>query len=468
MGDGIVRVDPAEGERLAEVFVDRLGKRSLEKFVPASGAASRMFKSLSAYVADADATADSEVRAVLEGIDDFAFADRWKQAAEDTGVAWTGDSDGRDLLAVLLGEQGLDYARFPKALLPFHRYPGGSRTAIEEHLVEAARYARDAAGRCRLSFTVSPEHRGAVSALLDASTENFERRFGVSYGIELSEQNPATDSVAVDRAGEPFREENGALVFRPAGHGALIENVAKSDADVVFIKNIDNVAPESGAEPTFFWKKVLGGYLLELQAESFRFVRRLADESGVDQTLEHAARFVESRLGVAVGEHPRPADRDGLRARLLEALDRPLRVCGMVRNTGEPGGGPFWVRDRDGSVRRQIVETSEIDPRDVGQREVLSSATHFNPVDLVCAVRNADGDEYDLSDYVDPDVVFIVEKSHRDGRPLRSLELPGLWNGAMSRWNTVFVEVPIETFHPVKRLSDLLRPAHRGLGSVPR
>ncbi len=462
MGDGVVRIDAAAGERLVGVFEDRLGGRSLSKFVPASGAASRMFKSLSAYVIDPCAQADREVTTVLQGINRFAFARQWAAAAECAGVAWAGEDAGRDLLAVLLGEQGLGYAALPKALLAFHSYPQGPRTAIEEHLVEAARYARDAADCCRLHFTVSDEHRVAIQERLDASTGDFEHRFGAHYRVDLSEQNPVTDSVAVDDDGEPFRDEQGSLLFRPGGHGALIENVACSGTDVVFIKNIDNVVPEFLAEPTFFWKKVLGGLLLELQAECFELARRLADGSAEGETLDRAEHFLEARMGVSLSRDHRPAERDAFRVRLLEALDRPLRVCGMVRNTGEPGGGPFWVRDGDGSVRRQIVETSEIDPHDSGQQEILSSSTHFNPVDLVCALRDRNGENYDLPRYVDAEAVFIVEKSYRDGRSLRSVELPGLWNGAMAGWNTVFVEVPIETFHPVKQLSDLLRPAHQG------
>jgi hypothetical protein len=474
-GDGIRVFDPAQQARYAAAHEDVARAGRLLKFVPASGAASRMFKTLlwareHPEVASREgaerlaAAGDSEARAllaVLEALPRFAFypelaaalAARGKDAAALAARGAIGE-----ILEVLLGRDGLDYAELPKGLIPFHRYPDGSRTPVEEHLVEAAAYARDGSGVCRLHFTVSPSHRPAFEHHVRCVRERYERRFGVRFEIGFSVQKPSTDTLAADAENRPFRTADGRLLFRPGGHGALLTNLAELGADVVCIKNIDNVVPERLLAPTVHWKKVLIGLLATVQAEVFALLRALdaAEESAVDAALA----LLERELLVAVPPAVRAAPAAVRRAFAVERLDRPLRVCGMVVNRGEPGGGPFWVRGRDGSTSLQIVETAQVDVADPGQRAILAAATHFNPVDLVCGLRDWRGRPFDLARFVDPEAVFLTEKSH-EGRVLRALEHPGLWNGSMARWNTIFVEVPAITFNAVKTVADLLRPEHQ-------
>ncbi len=340
--------------------------------------------------------------------------------------------------------EGLGYGSQPKGLVTFHAYPEGARKAVEEHLVEGAAYAA-AGGKAKIHFTVSPEHRNGFEALLAEKVPLYEKRFGIRYDISFSVQKPSTDTIAVNPDNTPFRQDDGRLLFRPAGHGALIENLNDIDADLVFIKNIDNVTTDALRGDTVRFKKVLAGVLLGLQERASEYLKAL--DAG---DLEPIAEFIRRELCVKLPEH--------YDAALLRAiLDRPIRVCGMVRNEGEPGGGPFWVANPDGTESLQIAESSQIAPDDM---PLMKSATHFNPVDLVCGVRRADGSKYDLREYVDPATGFISSKSS-GGRELRAQELPGLWNGAMARWNTVFVDVPVSTFSPVKTVLDLLRPQHR-------
>jgi hypothetical protein len=461
-GDGIVRFDDAGANEAAENFEPAAAGKRLCVFVPASGAASRMFKvplsflhadapctrgGLEAAAASGDAAA-AEMLEILDGFSRFAFRDTWAAKAEAAGlnVQPGADEDLRPLLSVWLEDDGMGYASLPKGLLAFHSYEDGARTAFEEHLVEASRYACAGDGKCRLHFTVSPEHEEKFKELLDAVGPSFEQRLGVRFEIGFSVQKPSTDAMAVDMDNAPFRNADGSLLFRPGGHGALIENLNDLDADVVFVKNIDNIVPDHLREPCVFWKRVVGSTLMDLQSEGFRHLDAL-DNDG-DAAFEAAAAFLRERLNVSVANA----------AEAAAALDRPYRVCGMVENTGEPGGGPFWTL-LDGSETAQVVETSQVDPDSESQKAILAKATHFNPVDLACAIRDREGKPYDLRRFVDENAVFIAEKS-KDGKPLKSLERPGLWNGAMARWNTVFVEVPIETFNPVKTVNVLLEPAH--------
>ena len=342
--------------------------------------------------------------------------------------------------------EGLNYGHKPKGLVTFHAYPEGARKAVEEHLVEGASYA-SSNGVARIHFTVSPEHMEGFKTLLAEKVPVYEKRFGIRYDISFSVQKPATDTIAVNPDNTPFRQDDGRLLFRPAGHGALIENLNEIDADVIFIKNIDNVTTDAQRGDTIRYKKVLAGVLLDLQEQAFEYLRAL-DVEGCE--LAPIAEFIEKRLCVKL-----PADYDS--ALLRAVLDRPIRVCGMVRNEGEPGGGPFWVGNPDGTESLQIAESSQIGPDD---QPLMKSATHFNPVDLVCGVRTSKGGKFDLRQYTDPSTGFISSKSS-GGRDLRAQELPGLWNGAMARWNTVFVDVPITTFSPVKVVQDLLRPQHQ-------
>lgn len=491
-GDGIRTIDdPAERERLGERFDEAVAAGRLSRMVPASGAASRMFAALSGLLAEAGAPPDlAALRASAQGGDDSAAAiselyDRrrelpfWEELSAAAGPG--GEDDLQALVGALLAPapDGLGYARRPKGLIPFHRYPEGVRTPFEEHLAEAAAHhgGRDAQGgvqcpvRCRVHFTVGTAHEASFRELLARRRRGLEERFGVALEVTFSQQSPATDTLAVDPDGRPFRGADGSLLLRPGGHGALLANLdhlVAAGADLVQIKNIDNVVPERNRALVTSWQRVLGGLLVELRATANRHLERL--EAGADpDTLRDAEGFVEAELGLSA---PNPDAQPAFRRQaLIHRLDRPWRVCGMVANQGEPGGGPFWVRHAGGpitpesavtaqTVTPQIVEGAEIDLADPAQSSLRDAATHFNPVDLVCALRDRHDRPYPLADLTDPDAVFLAAKTHH-GRPLRYLERPGLWNGSMARWNTVFVEVPAATFAPVKTVLDLLRPAHR-------
>lgn len=493
-GDGLLRLGEARREALLDRFDRAMEAGSISKMVPASGAATRMFRSLDRWLeasrAGSDDTAPTEdVETLVRRLGDFAFAGELACTAGDAGLdldelrtlALGGPRSAaaaRTILELLLTDRGLGYSDLPKGLIPFHRYPEpeGARTPFEEHLVEAAWYARDAEDRCRLHFTVPPEHEARFEELLATRGRELAARLGVVFEVRFSHQEHSTDTIAVTPQNELFRQDDGSLLFRPGGHGALIENLdalARAGADVVFLKNIDNVVPEDRQEPVVLWKKLLGGLLLELRERSRVLLERLETEDTVrdEGLLDEAETFLTGALS-----HPLPDALSGTRSdapteehrrALLHRLDRPLRVCGMVRNEGEPGGGPFWVRSApvsceggEGELSLQIVEMSQIDTEDPEQREIVRQATHFNPVDLACSVRDRRGEPYDLHRFIDESKVFIADKSHQ-GRPLKALERPGLWNGAMAGWNTVFVELPLETFAPVKTVFDLLRPEHQ-------
>ena len=433
--DGILVPDAAEIDAAVTRY-EAAADTSVVKFVPASGAATRMFKELFAFVNEDKR--GKGIDQLLQNIEKFAF---WPELK---AVLPAGADDKATVDAIV--NEGLGYGRQPKGLVTFHAYPDGARKAVEEHLVEGAAYAANG-GVARIHFTVSPEHMDGFKRLLEAKVPVYEAKFGIRYEISFSVQKPSTDTIAVNPDNTPFRQEDGSLLFRPAGHGALIENLAEIDADIVFIKNIDNVTTDALRGDTVRYKKALAGLLLGLQAEAFAQLAAL-DAGTAD--LAAAAAFIEQKLCVKL-----PAGYD---AALLRAiLDRPIRLCGMVRNEGEPGGGPFWVANPDGTESLQIAESSQIAPEDL---PLMQSATHFNPVDLVCGVRNARGEKFDLRNYTDPSTGFISSKSS-GGRDLRAQELPGLWNGAMARWNTIFVDVPITTFSPVKVVQDLLRPQHQ-------
>ena len=435
-GDGVLVVGAAEADAAVERYEKESAGLGVVKFVPASGAATRMFKELFEFVNDGKR--GKGIDTLLENIGKFAF---WPELR----AVLPAGADDRAIVNAIVGD-GLNYGRKPKGLVTFHAYPEGARKAVEEHLVEGAAYAA-AGGVVRIHFTVSPEHVAGFKELLAAKVPLYEKRFGVRYEISFSVQKPSTDTLAVNPDNTPFRQDDGTLLFRPAGHGALIENLNEIDADLIFIKNIDNVTTDARRGDTVRYKKALAGVLIDLQREAFDCLR-VIDAGTAD--LDAVARFVETRLCVML---PESYDAALLRA----VLDRPIRVCGMVRNEGEPGGGPFWVANPDGTESLQIAESSQIAPADL---PLMKSATHFNPVDLVCGVRDAQGGHFDLRRYVDPATGFISSKSS-SGRELRAQELPGLWNGSMARWNTVFVDVPVSTFSPVKVVQDLLRPQHQ-------
>lgn len=461
-GDGIAVLSPEEQEEMLAVYQEALPMKRFLKFVPASGAASRMFKGWYGGLHAGGFGSESEREAFLRDLTRYAFyGDLEAAAAKGPGLrSLIERRDDPEILSLILTEAGLNYGSLPKALLKFHAYPEGARTALEEHLVEAALYARDGGGLARLHLTVSREHEQGVRVRLAEILGAYEARLSTRFEIGLSLQSSATNTLAVDPRMDPFRDENGGLVFRPGGHGALLANLDGLDADVIFLKNIDNCVPDRLKPETVRWKKILAGRLIKLQGGIFRRLRLLDGGAGEAEIAE-IARFCREKLQVVL-----PRDIDGWPlaergAYLLSVLDRPIRVCGMVRNEGEPGGGPFWVEDAThaGVQSLQIVEEAQVDLEEEGQRTLWRAATHFNPVDLVLGVMDFRGGKFPLERYVNPDWALIARKSEK-GKDLLALERPGLWNGSMAFWNTLFVEVPIGTFNPVKVVSDLLRPQH--------
>lgn len=465
-GRGITVLTPDEENKAVERWKKYLADGGdVAKFVPASGAASRMFKALFAFVnGDADTAAPgSPVATLLAGLDRLPFIkeldDTCRRLYDAPARALLEAGRQKEIISAIVGAEGMNYGALPKAMLTFHRYAAGdTRTPLEEHLAEGAQTA--AAERVvKLHFTVSADHRKLFQEKIAAVLPEMEKRFGVRYDISLSEQKPSTDTLAATLDNQPFRDDAGKLVFRPGGHGALIENLGDMDATVVFIKNIDNVVPDSLRADTVHYKQVLAGTLMLAHDRIAHYLEILRDGRYTPDTLAEIVGFMRRTLST---DNPLfDSLPEGELADLLAAkLDRPLRVCGMVRNDGEPGGGPFLAYDRDGSLSPQILESTQIDPADESYTAMMKSATHFNPVDLVCYLHDTDGARYNLTHYVDPDTGFISSKS-LGGKDLKALELPGLWNGAMSDWNTIFVEVPSTTFNPVKTVNDLLRPAHQ-------
>ncbi len=364
----------------------------------------------------------------------------------------------KDIVANLLTTPGLNYGSLPKGLLKFHKYAEGARTPLEEHLVEGALYACSSTGKVNVHFTVSSEHHELFEKLVNEKMPEYAKKFGVEYNISFSEQKPSTDTIAADSDNKPFRED-GKLVFRPGGHGALIENLNDLDVDIIFIKNIDNVVPDRLKSDTVTYKNLIAGVLVTLQQKTFEYLKILDSGKYSQEQIEEIIRFVQQKLFCRKSDIKNMEDAE-LVIYLRNKLNRPIRVCGMVKNVGEPGGGPFLAYNQDGTVSLQILESSQIDMKDPKKKEMFDNGTHFNPVDLVCAVRDYKGNKFNLTEYVDKSTGFISSKS-KNGRDLKALELPGLWNGAMSDWNTIFVEVPLTTFNPVKTVNDLLRDQHQ-------
>ena len=434
------------------------------KFVPASGAASRMFKNLYEFLsASYDVPTNDFEKKFFNEITHFAFYDALNAvclANEDKDIpALVAAGNYKAVVSNLLDEKGLNYGQLPKGLLLFHRSGETIRTAMEEHLAEGAMYAKNNAGEVNIHFTVSPEHKALFEKLVSEKKQAYEEKFSVGYDISFSVQKPSTDTVAADMDNNPFRDKNDKLLFRPGGHGALIENLNDIDADVVFVKNIDNVVPDSFKCSTVIFKKVIAGVLVTLQDRIFNYLDLIETGKYSHDQVEEMIHFLQDDLCIKNPDTKLLEDAE-LILYIKNKLLRPLRVCGMVKNVGEPGGGPFLAQNPDGTISLQILESSQIDLKDPEKKAMFEQGTHFNPVDLVCALKNHKGEKYNLPDYVDKNTGFISYKS-KDGRELKALELPGLWNGAMSDWNTVFVEVPIETFNPVKTVNDLLRPEHQ-------
>lgn len=463
VGDGISVIEDDEKSAYLDGWKSYLAQsHDVVKFVPASGAASRMFKSLYVFLDSEGELTDSE-KTFFDRISDFAFYSELNAKCkrnEGREISRLLDLDKqKTIVENLLTKKGLNYGFLPKGLLLFHNYQEAPRTPFEEHMVEGALYAKDSKGKIKLHFTVSNEHLPYFKSIFDSKNNFYAYRFGADYDVSFSVQKPSTDTIAVDMNNNPFRS-NGELLFRPGGHGALIENLNSIDADIIFIKNIDNVTLDAYKQATIEYKSILAGLLIKVQKKIFEFQAYLDSDDISDDQIQKMLNFCETTLSVSNRFNPMDT-RENKIAYLKMILNRPLRVCGMVKNEGEPGGGPFLCQNPNGTVSAQILESSQFDLSDETQKEILNSSTHFNPVDLVCAVKNYRGEKYDLTKFIDGNTGFISYKS-KDGKELKALELPGLWNGAMSDWNTLFVEVPIDTFTPVKVVNDLLRPVHQG------
>ena len=466
VGNGIMCLSTEEEEQAIERWNKYLTDGGeVYKFVPASGAASRMFKALFEFLSgnDAQAPKGSAAAKLLDNIDLFAF---YPELDATCGKLYSVSvkqliADGRhkEVISALLNEEGMNYGNLPKGLLQFHTYGDTSRTPVEEQLVEGAQTAANSKGEVNLHFTVSTEHRTLFEKKLAEAIPDLEALFEVKYNVSLSEQKHSTDTVAVNPDNTPFRE-NGKLLFRPGGHGALIENLNDIDSAVVFIKNIDNVVPDAQRGATLRYKKVIAGYLMQIHDQIAKYMKAINSGNYTIEDVREMIAFLHNTLNVR-SESMKTLEDVDLVLFIKEKLNRPIRVCGMVRNEGEPGGGPFITINKDGSSSPQILESWQVDPSNASYAEMMARATHFNPVDLVCYIKDIDGKHFNLPEYVDAETGFISEKS-KHGATLKALELPGLWNGAMSDWNTIFIEVPVATFNPVKTVNDLLRPTHQG------
>jgi hypothetical protein len=471
IGKGVRPIGADDEKRLTTAFRQAAQNGRITKFVPASGAATRMFKNLIAAWNNPDKSllsSDRNVAALIDNISRFACYDALVKAMARDGLNCRGmiETGGHTaVLEYLLTAKGLNYAALPKGLIPFHRYEKASgdgkyiRTAFEEHLAEAAELFADRNRTCRVHFTVPQQHEQTIKNHLKGTEEHILKQYGVRPDVSFSTQHPATDTIAADGDNMPFRDANGRLVFRPGGHGALLENLDDLRGDIIFIKNIDNIARKEVRQETGPALVAMCGLLVDLQRQIFSLLERLTGEdpetAAIEEMASRAAEFLDL---------PPAGDLKGLSAqaageRLAARLNRPLRVCGVVKNVGEPGGGPFWIKDSRGNISAQIVESAQVDMTDPGQKEIWQSSSHFNPVIIACGVRDFRGQPFHLKNFADPLAGIITEKSN-DGNHLKALEHPGLWNGAMAFWNTVFVELPAKAFNPVKTLFDLLRDGH--------
>lgn len=461
---GIIATSQEEVKKYESIWEEYKAQgHSIVKFVPASGAASRMFKDMFAFVdADYDVPTTDFEKKYFDNIEKFAFYDELDKAClNNTGKSikeLMAEGRYKEVAANMLKSEGLNYGQLPKGMLLFHKYEEGPRTPMEEHLVEGALYAASD-GRAAVHFTVSHDHLPMFKQRVADKADYYAKKYGIIYDISFSEQKPSTDTVAANADNTPFRNSDGSLLFRPGGHGALIENLNEINADVIFIKNIDNVVPDRLKADTVTYKQVIAGILVSLQKRAFEYLRKLDSGAYSHEKLEEIIRFVQHDLCCRKSDIKELEDAD-LVLYLKKKLNRPMRVCGVVKNVGEPGGGPFLTYNQDGTVSLQILESSQIDKNNAEYMEMFTKGTHFNPVDLVCAVKDYNGQPFNLPDFVDRTTGFISSKS-KDGKELKALELPGLWNGAMSDWNTIFVEVPLATFNPVKTVNDLLREQHQ-------
>ena len=444
VGNGILSLNEAEINNFIQIYNDNINSAQVCKFVPASGAATRMFKDLLSEYSFSEKT-DKKIgpntEKLIANLPRFAFSSELNKK----------NPADKEILEELLFETGLNYSKLPKGLIKFHNYADSSRTAFEEHLVEGALYLGDESGNCRIHFTVPADYKSYIEDYLDRKQYDYQDK-DIKFNIDYSVQNPSTDTVAVNKDNSPYVGPDGNLVFRPAGHGALIENLNSIDSDYIFIKNIDNVTTEKYLPETVKYKKVIGGFLISIKKEINKILLELEDVNLENIKKNRIITYCRDTLGLEITDNISNKE-------LMEILNRPLRVCGVVKNEGEPGGGPFWIK-KSGTLSKQIVESAQVNMEDTEQSGIWSSSTHFNPVDLVCSVRDYSGNKFDLNKFIDPDAGIIANKSI-DGTNIKALELPGLWNGAMAEWITMFVEVPLITFNPVKTVFDLLRKEHQ-------
>jgi nicotinamide riboside kinase len=470
--DGVIKFSDVDFQYFSNYFDVEKEKFKLKKFVPASGAASRMFKFLSEFLNDFDEENESinafinrknasSLTVFITGLEKFPFyetVDAKLRAIYSDFETWERDKKNYYFIKMILDPNEFDYSNKPKGILPFHKYKTYSATPIEEHLNESAFYA-NSKGHSNLHFTISEAHQDIFEDIIKKVKHKIEENSNSKIHINYSFQNPTTDTIAVGLDNQPFRNEAGKLVFRPAGHGALIDNLNLLDADVIFIKNIDNVI-QGKIEIIALYKKALAGLLINLQNEIFSYLKQIELNTIVEKDIESIVTFISEKLNIEIIEDFSKYTFENKINYIKDILNKPIRICGMVKNEGEPGGGPFWVRDTKGNTSLQIIETAQIDLQNQNQAQILSSSTYFNPVDLVCGIKDYKGNKFDLHQFVDHSAGFIVEKN-KNGKELKAYELPGLWNGAMAKWITVFVEVPLTTFNPVKTVNDLLKSAHQ-------
>lgn len=476
IGDGIIVIPEAEQNGYINIFLSALDEGRAIKFVPASGAATRMFKKqLSVIInnskvnfqnlredaqkGDEDSIATIEF---IENIQLFAFYSELKDLLINKGkdlnrLITTGEVSA--IIGMVANEEGLNYSNLPKGSILFHSYPDGARTAFEEHIVEAMNYSAGKDKVVKAHFTISPEHEKEVKKLFRSLIKKYSTK-DWKFDIGFSFQSPSTDTISVTPANKPFRDEEGKIVFRPGGHGALLKNLNDLKADIILIKNIDNIVPDYLKGETYKYKKILGGYLIDLQERIFSFLRNWDDACSNEGSINNIKKFIEKEFGINLTKQLYSKNLPEKKKYLFDFLNRPIRVCGMVKKEDHPGGGPFWVVDKEGNVSKQVVETAQVDLSDKSQAKILDEATHFSPVDFICGVKDYLGNNFDLQNFSNPDTGLITKKS-KDGTELKALELPGLWNGGMYYWLTIFVEVPKITFNPVKEINDLLRPEHQ-------
>ena len=474
IGKGIERYTEKDLESFVKRFDDKKSKLNLLKFVPASGAATRMFKFLFQFLKDfnpeedtvksyAERSNNALIEKFISNLEHFPFYEEVVLKVKETISDYDSFSDSKkyvEFVKAMLEEDGLNYSFLPKGLLPFHKYENGAVTAFREHLLESTLYASSNNGQANLHFTVSPKHHDYFLKELEKVKAELEKSTQTSFKVSFSYQKEATETIALTANDEVYRNDDGSILFRPAGHGALLENLNDLKADLIFIKNIDNIVVAHKNIAVSKYKKLLAGVLLEVQETVFSYLHKLDQDKVEAAELKSMLLFLQHRLNVSLPKHIYELPQSEQKMFLREKLNRPLRVCGMVKNEGEPGGGPFWVKDKKGEVSLQIVEFAQINFSKKGQQELVYKATHFNPTDLVCGVKDYKGNKFDLTKFVDPEAAFVTMKT-QNGTDIQALELPGLWNGSMAHWNSIFVEVPIETFNPVKTVNDLLKPAHQ-------